>query len=240
MKLKILSWNIWCGTHLEDVIEFLKTADADIVALQEICEDGRGNIGEVIAKRLGYNYAHAAHMNLPVRFVPGYDQTDMRTMKFGPAILSKHKIVKSEAVELTVEDHRLIIKADIEAGDETLHVFSVHLKHTHQEPSKLQDMQAENLITIASGQKTIVMGDFNALPESAVIQKMNASLENTEKGDQTPTWCLYRMGCQICLIEEVKHKLDYIFTNKDIKTESFAVHHTKGSDHLPVSAVIEI
>ncbi|MEK7522307.1 MAG: endonuclease/exonuclease/phosphatase family protein, partial [Patescibacteria group bacterium] len=180
MKLKILSWNIWCGTHLDEVVEFLRIAKADIIALQEVSEDERGNILEIIAKKLGYEHAHAVGMNLPVKFLPGYKSDDKRIIKFGNAILSKYKIINSKIIELTKEDKRLIIKADIEVEGETLHVFSVHLKHTHQKPLELQDLQAENLIKLASEEKTIVMGDFNALPESTVIQKMSKALKDTE------------------------------------------------------------
>ena len=240
MQLKILSWNIWCGTHLEGVIEFLKNADADIVALQEVCEDNRGNLAEVIAKKLGYKYTHAVGMNFPVRFIPGYNPKDKKTIKFGTAILSKYKIVKSEVIELTKEDKRLIIKADIEVEDEIFHVFSVHLKHTHQNPSELRDLQAENLIKLAPKEKTIIMGDFNALPESSVIQKMTETFKDAEIGETTPTWSVYRDGCNVCLIGEVKYKLDYIFTSEDVKINSFKVMQSKSSDHLPISAQIEI
>ena len=67
MKVKILSWNIWCGTYLDEVTEFLKNANADIIALQEVVEDERGNLVEIIAKELGYKYVHAIGMNMPVK-----------------------------------------------------------------------------------------------------------------------------------------------------------------------------
>ncbi len=100
MKLKILSWNIWCGTYLDQVMHFLKNSDYDIIALQEGCIDERGNIVEILANKLGYQYAHAIEMNLPVRYIPGYKEDDMRTIKFGPAILSKHKIINSKVIRL--------------------------------------------------------------------------------------------------------------------------------------------
>src|SRR3990167_7537341 len=100
MQIKILSWNIWCGTYLEEVIGFLKTADADIVALQEVSEDERGNISEIIAKKLGYEYAHAVGMSLPSKFLPGQKSNDKRIIKFGDAILSKYKLKDSKVIEL--------------------------------------------------------------------------------------------------------------------------------------------
>ncbi len=134
----------------------------------------------------------------------------------------------------------MAIKADVEIGGHTIHVFSIHLKHTHQKPLALQDLQAENLIKTASEEKTIIMGDFNALPESSVIQKMSKVFKNAETNPFTPTWSLYKEGCTVCLVESLKYTLDYIFTSRDLKTSSFKVENSKASDHLPISAIIEI
>jgi endonuclease/exonuclease/phosphatase family metal-dependent hydrolase len=252
MKLKILSWNIWCGTYLDEVIKFLETADADIIALQEVAIDERGNIGEIIAKKLGYEYADAIGMDLPLRYLPGQKSDDKKIIRFGNAILSKHKILNSKVIELTKEDKRVAIRANIKIGNAILDVFSIHLKHIHVIPPelqvkndyerslRLQNLQTDNLIGLASKEKTIIMGDFNALSESIIIKKMNSVLQNTDKNSNTPTWSVYKEGCIGCLIEDVKYKLDYIFTTRDIKTNSFKVEESKGSDHLPISTVIEI
>ncbi len=241
MKLKIISWNIWCGTHLDEVIAFLKSAKADIIALQEAAEDERGNIADIIAKELGHECVHAIEMKIPLRFLPGYKSDDQGSKKFGPAILSKYKIIRSQKHELSSAKNfrRLIVGADIKVGSEILSVFSIHLKHTHQRPSALQDLEAENLLKILPTQKVIVMGDFNSLPGSSVVKKMSRILQDAESSADTPTWSVYKEGCTGCLVERVKYKLDYIFASRDIKIDSFRVDDSKGSDHLPITAVIE-
>ena len=241
MKLKILSWNIWCGTYLDGVIEFLKTANADIIALQEVIEDERGNLVEIIAKELGYEYVHAIGMNMPVKFLPKYEKDDKRTIKFGTAILSKYKIIDSRIYELVDENKRLVIGTDIKIRNETLHIFSIHLKHTHQKSLEIQDAETENLLRLLPEKNTVVMGDFNALPESTVIETMSQVLKNAGENSTTPTWSVYKDGCT-CITKdgEIIYQLDYIFTSKDIKTNSFKVYESKASDHLPISAMIEI
>ncbi|MEK7059996.1 MAG: endonuclease/exonuclease/phosphatase family protein [Patescibacteria group bacterium] len=240
MKVKILSWNIWCGTYLDEVTEFLKNANADIIALQEVVEDERGNLVEIIAKELDYEYVHAIGMNMPVRFLPKYGKDDKRTIKFGTAILSKYKIIDSKIYELVDENKRLVVGADIKIGNEILHIFSIHLKHTHQKPSEIQDEETENLLKLLPDKNTIVMGDFNALPESFPIQKMKQELKDTEINSNTPTWSVYDNGCIGCLVKEIKYKLDYIFTSKDLKTNLFKVYKSKASDHLPILAIINL
>lgn len=240
MKLKILSWNIWCGTYLDEVIKFLKTVDADIIALQEVTEDTRGNISELIAKELGYKYVYTIDADMPYKYLPGYKSDDERTIKMGNAILSKYEIISSKEHQLVENQKRTTIEANIKIGDIIINVFSIHLRHTHQKQLDLQDLQADNLLMLLPFKNTIVMGDFNSLPESSVIKKINESLQNTEIEFNTPTWSVYREGCAECLIDKVIYKLDYIFTSKDIKSNSFKVYDSRGSDHLPISVIIEI
>lgn len=240
MKLKILSWNIWCGTYLDEVIKFLKTTNADIIALQEASEDDKGNISEFIAKELGYKYVYTTDIDMPFKYLPGYKEDDKRTKKMGNAILSKYEIINSKEHQLVENQKRTVIEVNIKIENNILNVFSIHLRHTHQEKLALQDLQVENLLKFLPSKNTIVMGDFNSLPESSVIKKMNESLQNTEIGSNTPTWSVYREGCNTCLVDKIIYKLDYIFISKDMKTSSFKVYDSKGSDHLPISAIIEI
>lgn len=242
MKLKILSWNIWCGTYLDEVIEFLKNSDADIIALQEVSESDSGNMAEIIAKKLGYEYVHAIGMKIPLRFLPGYKSDDKRSKKFGTAILSRYKITRSKIYELSKENNfrRLIIEADIKVGSENLHIFSIHLKHTHQKQLALQDLEADNLLKLLPEKNVIVMGDFNSLPGSAVIKMVGQTLQDAETGLATPTWSMYKAGCTVCLVEDVKYKLDYIFASRNLVVNSFRAYSSRGSDHLPISAIIEI
>ena len=62
--------------------------------------------------------------------------------------MSKYKIVDSKIHELVDENKRLVIEADIKIGNEILHIFSIHLKHTHQKPSEIQDVETENLLKL--------------------------------------------------------------------------------------------
>ncbi len=240
MKLKILSWNIWCGTYLDGVIEFLKTADADIIALQEVAQNDRGNISEIIAKELGYKYVYTTDINMPLKYLPGHEENDERTIKMGNAILSKYEITSSKEHHLVENKDRTVIEANIKVADKILNVFSIHLRHTHQKQRDLQDLQADNLLKLLPKENTVVMGDFNSLPESGVIEKVSKVLQNTEANSNTPTWSVYKEGCTECLIDKLIHKLDYIFTTKDLKTNSFEVYDSKSSDHLPISVVVKI
>jgi endonuclease/exonuclease/phosphatase family metal-dependent hydrolase len=244
MKIRLLSWNIWGGKYLEEVIAFLKTADADIVALQEVIENETGNTALTIADKLGYECAYELGMKMSSKWA-GPPRAKEEIINFGNAILSKHKIIESKTHELSEGERRVAVQADIQIGNNILHTFSIHLKHYHFEQVnpqtlEMQNEQADNLVKLLPLNKTILMGDLNAPPESYAVKKVGQILQDAEINSHTPTWSVYREGCTICLVEGIRYKLDYIFTSNDLKICSFEVKESKGSDHLPISAIVEI
>lgn len=232
MTLKIVSWNIWEGKYLRDIVDLLKTTRADIIGLQEVVQEksGKNNTAQIIANELGYEFVYETDSQT---------KNEGRILDRGNAILSKHKIVKSKTYTLSKTDARAAIEADIAINDTTLHVFSTHLIHTHQKRTDTQNLQANNLVKVLPKTKTILMGDFNSTPESDVVKIITKTLKNTNTSN-LPTWCLYPDGCLVCQPKSVSFKLDYIFISHDLKSESFKVGSSKGSDHLPISVKIKI
>lgn len=229
MQVKIVSWNIWIDSYFDQVKDFLNVSNADIIGLQEVKGDDpdRDIIGQL--KSLGYK-----HLFAPVKKVFGD-----KTYNDGPAIFSKFNILSSKIFNLSENNNRVAIEADIEVGDTTLHVFSTHLVHTHQQSSETQEAQVENLIKVLPADHTIVMGDFNATPESKTVRKIKEVLADTDS-TSAPTWSMYLEGCLVCKPQTIDTRLDYIFVSKDLKNHSFRVEKSGGSDHLPISVMIEI
>ncbi len=244
MQLKVLSWNIWGGQYLPQVIDFLKESNADIIGLQEVSQDpgGANNVAEVIGKQLGYRWVYGAVKRLKASEVGWKSE---KTVEWGNAILSKYEITENKNHPLSETHKRFALEAVIKVNTKALHVFSTHLVHIHQKPPETQEKlethetQAANLIKLLPKENTVVMGDFNAAPESAAIRKMREALLDTDPAS-TPTWSVYPEGCPICNPRVIDTKLDYIFTSKDLKTSSFTVGSSKGSDHLPISVFAEL
>lgn len=227
--LKILSWNVWYDGQFDEISRFLTACNADILGLQEIVPDDptRDIIG--FLKNMGYEYEVA-----PVRTI----KKDGRTMS--NAIFSKYPILNKEIYLLSDTDNRNALRADIKIGEKILHVFSTHLLHTHQQPSETQELQVKNLLKILPKENTILMGDFNATTESVAIQKIKEIMVDSNSL-ATPTLNPIFFDCSKCDPKVMSHtRLDYIFTSKDIKTNSFSVYDAKGSDHLPISISITV
>lgn len=230
MILKILSFNIWIESKINKIEKFLLDANADIIGLQEVeNDDPKRNIVEFL-KEQGYQYAFA-----PVRKEWGGN-----IYNDGPAIFSRYDILGHKTFLLSKVDKRAAIEVDIQVENKVIHVFSTHLIHDHQKDTKTQREQGANLIKeINPNKTTIVMGDFNATPESWTIRAMQKVLLDTDPLS-LPTWSTTPEGCIVCKPKELNTRLDYIFTSRDVKTKSFKVESSSASDHLPISAILQI
>lgn len=161
-------------------------------------------------------------------------------MNDGPGIFTKLDILSSEQYVLSKENSRCAVRADVRVGSETLHVFSVHLLHTHQEYWDVQKEQADNLMQLLPNEKTVVMGDFNATPDSEIIQKMRATFKDSDPSE-APTWNVHPVGEDaVCDPKLPNIRLDYIFTTPDIKVYVPRTGGSEGSDHLPISVEVEL
>lgn len=118
-------------------------------------------------------------------------------------------------------------------------MFSTHLTHTHQQNSDIQLQQIEDLLGEVTNKRTVLMGDFNAIPESSTILEVKEKLTDTD-GYDLPTWSVYPEGCTVCKPQEIDTKLDYIFTSSDIASSDYTVNQSKGSDHLPISITLHL
>ena len=182
-------------------------------------------------KKLGYE-----HVVAPVFVIPN----DGRTMSNG--IFSKFPIVKSKIHTLPdpKTNTRNAIQADIDVQGKIIHVFMTHLLHTHQKSDLVQDSQIDELIKLLPKKNTIAMGDFNMTPESEGIKKMREVMQDAELAP-VPTLDPKLFDCKVCDRDKIPTtRLDYIFTSKDIKSDSFKVHDSYGSDHLPISVNLEV
>ena len=229
MKVKVLSWNIWIHGHFNEMQALIEKTDPDIIGLQEVKDtDAERDIIGYLTER-GYH-----HVFLPVRKTWGDN-----AYNDGPAVFSKLPILSSKTHLLSKENARGAVEVEIQVGDSVLHVFSVHTLHAHQEFSEVQMEQVSTLLQILPEENVILMGDFNATPDSRVMQEVKKQLVDTDVASQ-PTWSVYPEGCSTCNPQVVDTRLDYIFISKNLTSTSFQVEESKASDHLPISVIVEV
>lgn len=231
MEYKILSWNIWFRGNIQKISAFLEQSEADIIGLQEVIVEHKTiELAKRFTEHLGYRHAFATSFEHDI---------DGIKVKVGNAIFSKFPIKKTKIHHLSTTINRVALQTDIEIDSAIIHVFNTHLIHTHQKPSQLQNEQTTNLAKVLPSSKTILMGDFNALPNSNPINIIERLLRNTDRND-LPTWSVYPEGCEHCSPKGLLYKLDNIFVSPDMTYSNFLVEKSEASDHLPISVTIEI
>lgn len=229
MELSVLCWNVWVDGNFEQTKDFLHAHPADIICLQEVKDDdpGRDVIGYLIDK--GYHHV----------FAPIEKVWDGRIFRDGPAVFSRYPILASRIIALSQEQTRVAIHVTVDVEGEPLEVFGLHLLHTHLQSSPVVDEQVATLLAAVPERRAIVLGDFNMNPDSEIMQRVQSVLHDADKVG-TPTWCQYKDGCYHCQLNQLTHRIDYIFCTHDLMVEDFSVEHSPASDHLPISATIAL
>lgn len=153
----------------------LRDLAPDIVLAQEVLatDDGHHDTAGVLAAALGFSLATA-----PARRKSRTVEGVARVSTSGLAVLSRLPIVSSEAMPLPTSEAdggRVAQFVHLRAGDRTLRLVNVHLSFLDGEEGQsmraaqwqaVEDRLAEHDLP------TIVAGDFNAAPSSALICKL--------------------------------------------------------------------
>lgn len=181
--VRVATWNLWWRFHnweerLPLVIDRLRAADPDVIALQEVWHDGDTSSAHVIADALGYEAAFAGLTEM----APG--------VQFGNAVVSRWPIAGTETRPLPAEDkpdeRRLVLRADIDGPRGPLQVYSTHLNwrmdHSHVRQAQVRAI-AE--LIAESRPRTfppIICGDLNAEPQSAELHLLTGHREVAADG----------------------------------------------------------
>lgn len=182
--LKVLSYNIHhCNLpgkpgliDVDAIVRTIKAQQPDIVALQEVDvftgRSGKLDQAKEIAGKLGLNVSFGKAID--------YDGGE-----YGLAILSKYALQEVEVFRLpsdpsTKGEPRIFVTAKIKLPSGQM----VRLGNTHldaQRDSVNREMQVAEILRIARSETLpfIIAGDFNAAPDSHVIQLLDSQFTRT-------------------------------------------------------------
>lgn len=258
--IKILTYNIgmFGGFRTFDqIVDFIRLQDADIVCLQEFGFYERGMRQSDVLKVFDeiYPYRHLWYKN----------QT--RTSSYGLATFSRYPIVKKEKVQYASK-YNVSIYSDVAVDGDTLRIINNHL-----ESNKLnkQDREVTRLITEditgkefaetskgvrlklssamrgrahqaeairteieSSRHAVIVVGDFNDVPMSYTYYHIGSNLRDAYA--DAGKWGYYWTYNQNLMY----FAIDHILFDKRFRAADCEVHKVGYSDHYPVTAVIHL
>ena len=232
--MKIMSFNTQhCLGYIENIIDF------DIMA-KAILECGADIVGLNEMRGLGTHPEYTAQVDKLASL------TGMKYLYFakaidvegggpyGNAILSKIPIVSAETISIPDPEHeknargyetRCILRAVIEGG------LTVLVSHFGLQPDE-QANAVDTVIKTLSGERCILMGDFNVTPDDAVLLPIRDRMKDTAALFDEPKLSFPS--------DKPDRKIDYIFVSKDIKVVSADIPPIVASDHRPHTATVEL
>jgi len=161
-ELGVATFNIWhdAGGHwpkrLPMLVSALRSADADVIALEEVLEDaskGLPNQAVTIARDLGYTQVH---------FVA--PDPEGAPKRFGNAILTRLPVIEVARRKLApLSDYRTAIRVRLRTARGPVDVVAAHLAWQPEAAAVRAEQIADLLAWLPTdGTPLVVMGDFNA------------------------------------------------------------------------------
>lgn len=255
INLKVIQINIFRGKFLDNLLEFLKSEDPDIITMQEVTarelnyyKNQNANIFSVIEKRLKLKGIY--HGDLILKGFPN--------SLFGNAVFSKFEIAGSRIIPLktfrpvTLEElegkyaniirpqlARHMLDATLKIGRAKIHVISIHGAWTAPPTDTKQTLKQARIIAgyikALKQQPHIIGGDLNTTPKSKVIGIISKVSKNLLENSGVSS----TLNPKVHKIAPRKLLVDYILASKHFKLKSLTVPEVTISDHLPVIVQLE-
>lgn len=231
-KLRLMSYNLRFGelASMEEIGSYIKSLDADIVALQECDWDTHR---ERAPKQNGVKFINELAQGTGMFGIYG-KAIDYRGGYYGIGLLSRYPIVRSERVFLPnigKKEQRAMLLADIQLPDGQIVTYIC--THLEVSSAELRLEQVKFIQKKVKGIKNPVFlaGDMNAEPDSPEMEFLRKGWDDLTNRELT----FSTMSPSI--------KIDYIYAKKGsgVKLIETAVDRQRLlSDHFPIYADVEI
>lgn len=249
-SIRVVNWNIDRGSQLQRVIEFLASAGADIVLLQEADLNAKrthhANVAREIAKKLQMNYVFGREfqeLTQGTHASPAYH--GQATLSRWP--LSKFRIIRFQKQSNFWRPHwflpeispfqeriggRLALVSEANIAGKTIATYNLHLESKGDD--SLRYSQLDEVLTDAGryalNTPAVLAGDFNldvsTGPAAAAIR--DAQFDDAFLNRHAPSTpgSFFESG----------RIIDWIFTRGPIRPGKQQVHRSvSASDHYPLS-----
>ncbi len=232
--MKLMSFNTQhCLNFITREIDFevmancIKTCEADIVALNEMYDEGEAEIFTAQVKTLSELTGLQHHYFAKAIEVEGKNP-------YGNGILSRYPILSAETflvpdpedrVEGKRFETRCVLKAKLANG------LTVLVTHFGLNPSE-QVNAVQTVLEHLEEENCILMGDLNVRPENPVLDPIRERMTDTAIRFTDP-------GLQSRPVDVPNRKIDYIFVSKDIEVVAADIPAIIASDHRPHTAEID-
>ena len=256
VRFRLVDWNIDRGLKLAGIIEFLESADPDLILLQEADLNAKRthqlNITREIAQKLRMNYVFGRE------FQELTQGTGDSPAYHGQATLSRWSISNPRIIRFRKQSHfwkphwflpnvepfqerlggRMALVSEVTLGGRRVVNYNFHLESRGDETIRraqldecLDDVRRFRLDTAI-----VMAGDFNldVSRSSAAHVIAQAGFQSTaarEPARTTPSHSVFEPG----------RTIDWIFTRGPIRPAKLCVHSSvSASDHFPLSINLDL
>jgi endonuclease/exonuclease/phosphatase family metal-dependent hydrolase len=255
MKLKILTLNLQHGGRLmDDILNFLKTENADILCMQEVYD---GTIPS-LERRLRSMETLKEHLNYSSHFfTPAFiDRTREGNVPGGNAVLARfpgralstsffneplteRDPYLPETPESIGQIPRILQHVSLDTPAGQINVFNVHgvWDLDGDNYSDRRREMSQKIISAVSGRQNVILaGDTNAQPTNRAIKDIENHLTSVFGTELKSTFNMKRKTNP----GYATARVDMIFVSPSIRVLEKQCHEVDVSDHLPLSATLEI
>jgi endonuclease/exonuclease/phosphatase family metal-dependent hydrolase len=254
-SIRVVNWNINRGLRLQGVIEFLASAKADVVLLQESDLNARRthhlNVAKEIAQKLQMNYVFGREfqeLTQGSRASPAYH---------GQATLSRWPLSNSRILRFQKQSDfwrprwflpeiepfqeriggRLAQVCETNIAGKKLVTYNVHLESKGDDALRCSQIEEtlEDARRYEAGTPIVLAGDFNfdVSGGSASTAISQAQFQDAFANQHVPTTPHSFL--------EPGRSIDWIFIRGPIHATSASVHSSiSASDHYPLSVVLSL
>ncbi len=236
MKISVLQWNVLYTEKADNVLQFIKQTGADIVCLQELTQNSVTNPNRDLPSEIA-----------DLGYQSYYEATDsLSNLTIGNGIFSKFPLSDSRSVYVSETDpnnndypqfNRAYIETTLNLDGSQLTVGTAHLSYTpgfEFFPGKRAESEKFIKAVRSRRSRYLLTGDFNATPDSSLIQDLNRLLVPSDPNYNEATWTTKPFEMHGFAADTLDWRLDYVFTSSDIKVLSTKIVETEYSDHLPI------
>lgn len=237
VPFRVLSYNIHHGEgldgrlDLERIAKLIIDSRADIVGLQEVDRGvertQKRDLPAELAKLTGLH----VHFEKNIAHQGG---------EYGNATLSRFPIKRAKNTHyklLAPREQRGVLQLVLDVHGREVLFLNTHLDVGRDEAQRLSSIEELRALVAAAEKQNlpvILLGDFNAAPDSRTIAATKTFL--------TDTWDLVGRGPGFTIpVRNPTRRIDFIFiTPASLEPRSISVLQSEASDHLPLIAELQL
>jgi endonuclease/exonuclease/phosphatase family metal-dependent hydrolase len=235
--LRVMSYNIHHGegldkrVDLERIAKLILEAKADVVGLQEVDQGVERTAKRDLPAELAKLTGMTAHFENNFHFQGGF---------YGNAVLTRFPIKRARNTHykmLRTGEQRGALQLVLDVRGRDVLFVNTHIDYRPDDAERVMNVdELKAIVTAATREKlpVIMVGDFNATPESRTIANVKTFM--------TDTWERVGRGAGLTIpVLKPTKRIDYVFlTPETIDPIAMEVLRSEASDHLPVIAELRL